>query len=67
MTGPLPHAILHVEHGFAPSVIFDLFMQLKPDVIVIGKHSGSALDERVMGSVTQFLLYACNTDFLLVA
>ncbi len=63
----LPQAVLHLEHGFAPSVILELYHHLKPDIIVVGKHSGSALDEQVMGSVTQFLLYACNTDFLLVA
>lgn len=63
----LPQATLHVEHGFPMSVLLERFNQMKPDVLVIGKHSGSALDERVMGSVTQFLLYACNTDFLLVA
>lgn len=63
----LPQAALHVEHGFPPSVILESFNRLKPDVLVIGKHSGSALDEHVMGSVTQFLLYACDTDFLLVA
>ncbi|MGE4070179.1 MAG: universal stress protein [Lysobacterales bacterium] len=66
LTRQLPQAILHFKHGFAPSVILELFNQLKPDIIVIGRHSGSALDEQVMGSVTQFLLYACNTDFLLV-
>lgn len=62
----LPQAVLRVEHGFPPSVILESFNRLKPDVLVIGKHSGSALDEHVMGSVTQFLLYACDTDFLLV-
>jgi len=67
LTSRLPQAVLHLEHGFAPSVILELFHHLKPDIIVVGKHSGSALDEQLMGSVTQFLLYACNTDFLLVA
>lgn len=63
----LPQAVLNVEHGFPPSVLLESFNRLQPDVLVIGKHSGSALDEHVMGSVTQFLLYACDTDFLLVA
>lgn len=66
LAGLLPGAVLNVEHGFPPSVVLEAFHRLKPDVVVIGKHSGSALDEHVMGSVTQFLLYACNTDFLLV-
>lgn len=62
----LPSAVLNVEHGFPPTVVLQAFHRLEPDVLVIGKHSGSALDEHVMGSVTQFLLYACDTDFLLV-
>jgi nucleotide-binding universal stress UspA family protein len=61
-----PQAIMHVEHGFPETVILELCNRLKPDVLVIGKHSGSALDEHVIGSVTQFLLYTCDTDFLLV-
>jgi len=63
----LPHAIKHVQHGFPESVILELFNRLQPDVLVIGKHSGGALDEHIIGSVTQFLLYACDTDFLLIA
>lgn len=66
LAGLLPQAVLHVEHGFPPSVLLESFNRLKPDAVVIGKHSGSALDEHIMGSVTQFLLYACNCDFLLV-
>jgi len=63
----LPQAALNVEHGFPTAVILELFNRLRPDLLVIGKHSGDALDEHAMGSVTQFLLYACDTDFLLVA
>jgi len=62
----LPGAIMHVDHGFPESVILELCNRLKPNVLVIGRHSGSALDEHVIGSVTQFLLYNCDTDFLLV-
>lgn len=66
ITRQLPQAILHIEPAFATSAILEWFDHLKPDVVVIGKHSGSALGEQLTGSVTQFLLYACNTDFLLV-
>jgi nucleotide-binding universal stress UspA family protein len=66
LAAELPQAVTHVEHGFPESVILELCNRLKPDVLVIGKHSGSALDEHVIGSVTQFLLYTCDTDFLLV-
>jgi CPA2 family monovalent cation:H+ antiporter-2 len=62
----LPGAQSHVEHGYPSSVLLGLNERLKPEIIVIGKHRGSGIEERVVGSVTQFLLYACKTDFLLI-
>lgn len=62
----LPGVELHVEHGFPSSVLLDLCERLKPDIMVIGKHRGSDMEERVLGSVTQFLLYACTCDMLLI-
>ena len=61
-----PQASLHVEQGFAASVILDLAMRLEPDILVLGKHRGSSADERVIGSVAQFMLYNCSTDIMLV-
>ena len=61
-----PRAAIHLEHGFAASVILDHVLRLRPDVLVVGKHRGSSTEERVLGSVTQFLLYSCPTDLLLV-
>lgn len=62
----LPGVKLHVQHGYPSSVLLELSEQIQPDIVVIGKHRGSNLEERVLGSVTQFLLYAIKSDFLLV-
>jgi nucleotide-binding universal stress UspA family protein len=62
----VPHARFHVEQGFAASVILDVALRLQPDVLVLGKHRGSSTDERVIGSVAQFMLYTCPTDIMLV-
>ncbi len=62
----LPTANIHLEHGWAASVILDFVFKLRTDVLVLSKHRGSNRDERIFGSVTQFLLYHCPTDILLV-
>lgn len=61
-----PQATFHVEHGFAASAILDVALRLQSDVLVLGKHRGSSTDERVIGSVAQFMLYTCPTDIMLV-
>jgi nucleotide-binding universal stress UspA family protein len=61
-----PRAVVHVEYGFAASVILELVGKLRPDVLVLGKHRGSSTHERMLGSITQFLLYTCPTDVVLV-
>jgi len=62
----LPHASFHVEQGFAASVILDAALRLRSDVLVLGKHRRSSADERLIGSVAQFMLYTCPTDIMLV-
>ena len=61
-----PAATIYLEHGWAASVILDLALRLRPDILVLSKHRGTNRDERIFGSVTQFLLYECPTDILLV-
>lgn len=53
--------------GSPASVIFDQAEARGSDLIVIGKHGGSALDERLLGSVTQNILYHATCDVLLSA
>ncbi|MDD2929695.1 MAG: universal stress protein [Sideroxydans sp.] len=54
-------------HGSPASVIFDQAEARGSDLIVIGKHGGSPLDERLLGSVTQNILYHASCDVLLSA
>jgi nucleotide-binding universal stress UspA family protein len=61
-----PRAAFHFEQGFAATVILDAALRLRPDVLVLGKHRGSVVDERVIGSVAHFMLYNCPTDIMLV-
>jgi nucleotide-binding universal stress UspA family protein len=53
--------------GSPASVIFDQATARGSDLIIIGKHGGSALDERLLGSVTQNILYHAECDVLLSA
>jgi len=64
-----PHARLQplALQGSPASVIFDQAEARGSDLIVIGKHGGSALDERLLGSVTQNILYHAECDVLLSA
>lgn len=52
-------------HGAPASVLFDQARARGSDLIVIGKHSGRELDERLLGSVTQNILYHAECDVLL--
>ena len=61
-----PSATIHLEHGYPASVVLAHALRLRPDVLVLGKHRGPPREERVLGSVTQYLLYSCPTDLLLV-
>lgn len=55
-----------VRHGYAPAVLLDEAMRSDADLLVIGKHGATALDERLLGSVTLNLLHHAPCDVLLV-
>lgn len=55
-----------LTHGFPMGALFEHSGKLQADVIVIGKHGGPALEERLLGSVTQNVLYHADCDVLLV-
>jgi nucleotide-binding universal stress UspA family protein len=57
---------IHLVHGFPESRILETIGAVDADLVVIGKHRQSQADERLIGSVAQFLLYACERDVLLV-
>lgn len=41
--------------------------ELKPDLVVLGKHAGARWEERILGSVAQNLVQQLKTDILMVA
>lgn len=52
--------------GYPATAILSLAPRLGTDLIVIGKHGGSPVGERLLGSVTQNVLYYADCDVLLV-
>jgi nucleotide-binding universal stress UspA family protein len=61
-----PGAALALVEGHAASAILDWGRQAKPDVLFVAAHRGPASQERLLGSVTQFLLYHWPGDLALV-
>jgi len=55
-----------VKRGSPAGVLIDEAAQQHADLIVIGKHGGTVFDERLMGSVTQNVLYHADCNVLLV-
>ncbi len=55
-----------LDCGHAASVIMVMQGRLRPDLTVLGKHSGPAGMERVLGSTTQNVLYNSSGDVLVV-
>lgn len=55
-----------IARGFPPAVLFDQAAELDADLIVVGRHGGGRLAERLLGSVTQNVLYQAGCDVLLV-
>lgn len=53
-------------HGPPASVLIEAAAASKADLIVLGRHGGSALDERVLGSVPDNVLHYAPCDVLLV-
>ncbi|MDP2881639.1 MAG: universal stress protein [Azonexus sp.] len=48
------------------SILLNVLRQENPDLLVVGRHGGSEIDERLFGSTTENLLYHANTNILLV-
>lgn len=61
-----PGATLAMVEGHPASAILDWGRQAKPDVLFVAAHRGAASQERLLGSVTQFLLYHWTGDLVLV-
>lgn len=61
-----PQAPLVLREGHAASAILDWCREAKPDVLFVAAHRGPVSQERLLGSVTQFLLYHWPGDLVLV-
>jgi nucleotide-binding universal stress UspA family protein len=59
-------AALVLREGHAASAILDWGREAKPDVLFVAAHRGAPSQERLLGSVAQFLLYHWAGDLVLV-
>ena len=55
-----------VRHGYPAPVLVEESQRLGADLLVVGKHGASVLDERLLGSVTLNVLHHAPCDVLLV-
>ena len=53
-------------HGYPAVVLLRQIERTGADLLVIGKHGGASLDERLLGSVTHNVLYQAGCNVLLV-
>jgi nucleotide-binding universal stress UspA family protein len=60
------NAAVQAIHGSPASVLVEAAAGAKAELLAIGRHGGSALDERLMGSVTDNVLHYAPCDVLLV-
>ncbi len=56
----------HILHGHPAAGIRDLAEELRPDLIVMGKHGQSEIEELLLGSVTKHVLFESSCDMLVV-
>lgn len=56
-----------IEHGYAPRVIVDAARHDDADLIVIGKHGESIVEDLLLGSVTLHVLGQARCDVLVVS
>ncbi|MGH8678357.1 MAG: universal stress protein [Burkholderiales bacterium] len=53
-------------HGYPPAVIRDYEKQARPDLIAVGKHGQSEIEELLLGSVSEHVLANASCDVLIV-
>jgi nucleotide-binding universal stress UspA family protein len=55
-----------LAHGFPAAAILECAATMATDLIAIGRHGGSPTEERLLGSITQNVLYHAQNDLLLM-
>ena len=53
-----------ILHGHPAAGIRDLTEELRPDLIVMGKHGQSEIEKLLLGSVTRHMLFETHCDML---
>ncbi|HQY95213.1 universal stress protein [Caldilinea sp.] len=57
---------IKIVHGHPNPVLINVANEIRADLIVVGKHGGSRLEELVMGSVSRLLAYYAPCDVLVI-
>ncbi|MDH4094984.1 MAG: universal stress protein [Betaproteobacteria bacterium] len=63
---PRGRITLHLAHGYAPVLIARAQEEISTDLVAIGKHGTSALEDLLLGSVTLHMLAMAPCDVLVV-
>lgn len=53
-----------VEYGHAPGKLLDIVLKWSPDLVAVGKHGGSPIEELLLGSITRYVLAQSRSDVL---
>jgi len=56
--------VRHVEHGRPPGRLLDMAEKWDPDLIIVGKHGRSRVEELLLGSITVHMLSQSKCDVL---
>jgi len=54
-----------ITRGHPNSVLLDIALEIKADLIVALRHKGSRMEETLMGSIARLLVYYAPCDVLL--
>lgn len=55
-----------IVHGHPNPMLPEAANSLDADLIVVGRHGGSRLEEAMMGSISKFLVYYVPCDVLVI-
>ncbi|MDX9706579.1 MAG: universal stress protein, partial [Azospira sp.] len=60
------HYEYRLARGFAATEILEETVEMRADLVAVGRHGGGRSEERLLGSVTQNVLYNARCDMLLM-
>jgi len=62
--GPFKNLLRLVEHGHASGKLPEIAEKWAPDLVIVGKHGRSRIEELLLGSVTLHMLSQSQCDVL---